>query len=55
MTNPTTYTKPLIDLAGRLDFSIRNARVDIAQETIKQMRIKLNQIQKFLNDHEVID
>ena len=54
MTNPIKYTKPLIDLAGKLDFAIRKGNADRANDVIKQMRTKLNQIQKFIKDHEAV-
>jgi len=53
MVNPLKYTKPLIELSGKLDFAIRHGNTQGAIDTIKNMRIKLNQIQKFVNEHEV--
>lgn len=54
MKNPIKHTKEIIDLSGKLDWNLRAGNFDNSLDVIKKLRIKLNQVQKFLNEHEAI-
>lgn len=52
--HPVKITHQIIDLAGRLDFQIQHHKLDGIDETINELRSKITQVKKFLNEHEAI-
>ena len=49
------HTKDIINLAGKLDWNVRNTNLDNSLDAIKKLRSKINIVQKFLNEHEEPD
>lgn len=49
------HTKEIINLSGYLDWNIRNGNLDNSLNGIKKLRNELIIVQKFLNEHEVIE
>lgn len=49
------HTKEIINLAGYLDWNVRNGNLENSLNGIKKLRNRINMVQKFLNEHEVID
>lgn len=54
MVSPVKYTHEIINLAGKLDFHTQHGNVEVMKETIKELRAKINQVQTFMNQHEVV-
>jgi len=46
-------TKEIINLAGQLDWRVRNGKIDGAKETMKQLKIRLNRVDKKLNEIKI--
>ena len=55
MSHPVKITHEIIDLAGKLDWQVQRQHLDDVDETIKQLRSKITQVKKFLNEHTPVD
>ena len=44
----TTDTKEIINLAGQLDWRIRNGRIDEAKKSLRNMKTRLKRVEESL-------